>query len=72
MSFSSKIKEELIKSGETSKCCVHSMAYGMLLFGRSFNEYDISIMTDNPFVAEKYAELIKAVCNVEALSLIHI
>ncbi len=66
MSFSSEIKEELIKSGEMSKCCVHAMAYGMLLFGRSFNEADISIMTDNPIVAEKYAELIRTVCDVEA------
>lgn len=66
MSFSSEIKEELIKSGEMNRCCVHAMAYGMLLFGRSFNEYDISIMTDNPLVAQKYAELIKTVCNVEA------
>lgn len=66
MSFSSEIKEEIIKAGDMRECCVHAMAYGMLLFGRSFNEGDISIMTDNPLVAEKYSELIRTVCNVEA------
>ncbi len=66
MSFSSQIKDELIKIAQMSDCCVHAMAYGMLLFGRSFNETDISIMTDNRAVAEKYCELIEKVCDVKA------
>lgn len=66
MSFSSDIKDELIRNSEMSPCCTHAMAYGMLLFGRYFNENDISIMTDNSAVADKYASLIKQVCSVEA------
>lgn len=57
MSFSSEIKAELIKITDLPECCRHAMTYGMLLFGRSFNEQEISIMTDNPAVADKYTEL---------------
>lgn len=64
MSFSSEIKSELIKIEDMPSCCKHSMAYGMLLFGRSFNYSDISIMTDNSAVADKYIELCSSVTGV--------
>ncbi len=54
MSFSSKIKDELIKIDNMPECCVHAMAYGLLLFGRSFSSGAISLMTDNGNVAQKY------------------
>lgn len=57
MSFSSEIKSELMRITDLPDCCRHAMAYGMLLFGRSFNEQEISIMTDNPAVADMYTEL---------------
>ncbi|MBO5936185.1 MAG: DNA-binding protein WhiA [Clostridia bacterium] len=66
MSFSADIKSELIKISELPDCCRHVMAYGMLLFGRSFNEQEISIMTDNPSVADKYTELSFAVAGIQA------
>ncbi len=66
MSFSSEIKDELIKIEDMPSCCKHSMAYGMLLFGRSFNDSDISIMTDNGAVADKYVELCSDVTGVTA------
>ena len=66
MSFSSEIKAELIKITDLPECCRHAMAYGMLLFGRSFNEQEISIMTDNPAVAQKYTELSFDVAGVKA------
>lgn len=66
MSFSAEIKNELIKIEDMPSCCRHAMAYGMLLFGRSFNEGDISIMTDNSDVASKYVELTQAVTGVKA------
>ena len=66
MSFSAEIKNELIKIDDMPSCCRHAMAYGMLLFGRSFNEGDISIMTDNADVAEKYVELTQSVTGVKA------
>ncbi len=64
MSFSAEIKEELMKIEDMPECCAHAMAYGMLLFGRSFDLNDISLLTDNPFVAEKYATIIEKVCGV--------
>ena len=66
MSFSSEIKNELMKIADLPDCCRHAMAYGMLLFGRSFNEQEISIMTDNPAVADMYAELALSVTDTQA------
>ena len=66
MSFSSEIKAELIKITDLPECCRHAMTYGMLLFGRCFNEQEISIMTDNPAVADKYTELSFDVTGVRA------
>lgn len=66
MSFSAQIKDELIKIENMPSCCEHAMAYGMLLFARSFNESDISIMTDNEAVAEKYISLSEKVTGVRA------
>ncbi len=57
MSFSSNIKDELIKIENMPDCCVHAMAYGMLLFGRSFNSGSVSMMTDNKNVAMKYMDV---------------
>ena len=65
MSFSAEIKQELMKIEDMPDCCAHAMAYGMLLFGRSFDLNDISLLTDNQFVAEKYATLIEKVCDVK-------
>lgn len=66
MSFSSKIKDELIKIDNMPECCVHAMAYGMFLFGRSFNLSDISLMTDNESVAKKYTVLAEDACRINA------
>ena len=64
MSFSAEIKEELIKIQNMPDCCLHAMAYGMLLFGRSFDSSDISLLTDNISVGEIYAEIIEKVCGI--------
>lgn len=65
MSFSQEIKEELMKIENMPDCCRHAMAYGMALFGRSFDSKDISLLTDNMSVGEKYAAVIGKVCSVE-------
>lgn len=64
MSFSADIKNELIKIENMPECCVHAMAYGMLLFSRSFNASAISIMTDHSGVADKYLEMTERACSV--------
>lgn len=65
MSFSAEIKEELIKIENMPDCCRHAMAYGMALFARSFDSNDISLLTDNLLVGEKYASVISKVCGVK-------
>lgn len=70
MSFSSNIKDELIKIEDMPECCVHAMAYGMLLFGRSFNLGGISLMTDHNGVADKYIEMAEKACSVKAQKLV--
>ncbi len=64
MSFSSNIKDELIKIENMPECCVHAMAYGMLLFGRSFNSNAVSLMTDNKNVAMKYMDTTEKACKI--------
>lgn len=64
MSFSSQIKDEIMKNTVLPECCTHALAYGMLLFGRSFNLSDISLLTDNGAVAQKYVDVIKSASDV--------
>lgn len=40
-------------------CCVKALAYGMLLFGRSFNHHSISMMTDNGDIACAYSQAVQ-------------
>lgn len=56
MSFSHQVKNELVSLEIQSNCCIHSMAYGMLLFGRSFCLSDISILTKYEIVANRYCD----------------
>ncbi len=65
MSFSSDIKNELIKIEDMPECCIHSMAYGMLLFSRSFNLNGISLMTDHNGVADKYVDIIEKASGIK-------
>ncbi len=60
MSFSSDVKDELmLRSFVNNDCCKTAQNYGMLLFGRSFSRSSLSILTENPQVADAYAEAIK-------------
>ncbi len=70
MSFSAEVKNELSKIENIPPCCLHAMAYGMLLFGRSFNGRGVSIMTEHKCVAQKYTELLKKCTGIDAV--IHI
>ncbi len=66
MSFSSEIKDEIIKIENMPECCTHAMAYGMFLFGRAFTLSDVSLMTDNESVAQKYLSLAENACGINA------
>ena len=52
MSFSSDLKEELLRIEPENACCQLAECYGLFLFGRGFSAKDISISTENKAVAE--------------------
>lgn len=65
MSFSADVKNEILSIEHESECCLHSFAYGMMLFSRAFSYYEISLLTEHGGIAEKYSELMRSVCGVE-------
>ncbi|MBR5202963.1 MAG: DNA-binding protein WhiA [Clostridia bacterium] len=65
MSFSANVKNEILSAELERDCCCHAFLYGMMLFSRAFSAYDMSILTENSGIAEKYYELTKTVCGVK-------
>lgn len=59
MSFSSDVKNELLNV-PASDCCALAQNYALLLFGRAFSDSSLSLMTENPGVANAYMEAIYA------------
>lgn len=59
MSFSTDVKKELLSIELLSDCCSHAQAYGLLLFGRSFSNSNISFAAENKIVSDKYAECVE-------------
>ncbi len=64
MSFSANVKNEILSTEIENNCCLHSFAYGMMLFSRAFSYYDMYLLTEHEGVAEKYSELMQSVCGV--------
>lgn len=64
MSFSQDVKNELLKIEYENSCCEKSLLYGMLIFGKSFSQYGISMQTENRDISELYKSLLKKYCNV--------
>ena len=65
MSFSSDVKQELSQVDPISSCCLHAQAYAMLLFGRSFSFLDISFVTENEAVAQRYSQVVHELCSIK-------
>lgn len=59
MTFSAQVKQEIINNASQAPCCIHAMCYGMLLFGKYFSRIQISMLTENGFVAEQYVKLLE-------------
>ena len=57
MSFCKDVKNEL-SAIRVSECCKLPLAYGFMLFGRSFSVKRISMQTNNRKTAEYYAALL--------------
>jgi len=58
MTFTQKIKNELLKSKGDKKCCRKSMLYGMLLFSSRFEDGKIQFSSENSDSAEKVCILL--------------
>lgn len=67
MSFSTDVKEELTNN-ICSACCTKAETFGMLLFGRSFNIREISLMTETKAIAERYCNGIRDLTGITPLT----
>ena len=65
MSFSSQVKNELVKIEYESPCCKKSLLYGMMLFGKSFSEQSVCLQTENAPTARLFRSLIKSLYNID-------
>lgn len=66
MSFSATLKSELCNL-RMSDCCRKAECYGIMLFGQSFSNEKISILTDNETVAQNFIFLLKRCFGVNAV-----
>ena len=58
MSFCSDLKTELSEI-RVSRCCMQSLTYGLLLFGRAFTSKKISMQSESKAVTELYSAMVK-------------
>lgn len=66
MSFSSQVKDELVKTEYEQICCKKSLLYGMALFAKSFSFRDITFQSENKNIIELFKALLKELCNINA------
>ncbi len=66
MSFSSQVKNELVKTEYEQPCCKRALLYGLSLFGKSFSENSVSLQTENEPTALLFQLLTKEIFNIEA------
>ncbi len=64
ISFSNKVKKQIIQSGSQDEDCLAAEAYGLLLFSRLLDAHRSVYRTTNGAVARRAAELIAACCGV--------
>lgn len=58
MSFCSELKNELCKI-KPSLCCQVAECYGLMLFAKSFSYKDISLLTENKNISDRYVKFLK-------------
>ena len=65
MSFSSQVKNELVKIEYESYCCKKSLLYGMTLFSKEFSYRGCMFQTENENIVMLYKLLLKELCNID-------
>ena len=66
MSFSSKVKNELVKIEQENNCCKKSLLYGMALFSKSFGFREIVFQSKSIETAELFKALLFELCSVQS------
>ena len=66
MSFSSQVKNELVKIEYESYCCKKSLLYGMTLFSKEFSYRGCMFQTENENIVMLYKRLLKELCNIDS------
>ena len=66
MSFSSKVKNELVKIEQENNCCKKSLLYGMALFSKSFSFREIVFQSKSIETAELFKALLFELCSVQS------
>ncbi len=65
MSFSSQVKNELVKIEYDKRCCKKSLLYGMALFSKCFSARRMTFQSENENIIILYKKLLKELCNID-------
>lgn len=65
MTFSSQVKNELVRIEYEKNCCKKSLLYGMALFSKIFSFRENLFQTENEATAMLYKRLLKELCNID-------
>lgn len=65
MSFSSQVKNELVKIEYDKNCCKKSLLYGMALFAKSFSARGVIFQSENENIIILFKRLLKELCNID-------
>lgn len=59
MSFSAEVKRELCRQNIQRQCCAQAEAYGILLYCNTFNNREIRIITESPYLKSRLPVLFR-------------
>jgi DNA-binding protein WhiA len=65
MSFSSQVKNELVKIEYDNNCCKKSLLYGMALFSKLFSHREVIFQSENENIIMLVKSLLKELCNID-------
>lgn len=65
MTFSTQVKNELVKIEYDKRCCKKSLLYGMALFSKSFSPRKMTFQSENENIIILYKKLLKELCNID-------
>ncbi len=66
MSFSSQVKNELVKIEYEEMCCKKSLLYGMALFAKYFSFREVIFQSETRIIVELFQTLLKQLCNIDS------